>query len=224
MPGRALRAPTDRRRKRLRYMNYATLPTCDLIARIAGESQAHLLMERYGTLTALARADEQELMDVPGVGQAKAAAVKSALSLALKLSEEAAPEAKLLDTPERAADLLREETRIQPVETFYVILLNTRRRLIKKVLISQGTLDTILVSPREIFYPAIIHRSAAILLAHSHPSSDPTPSEADIRVTRDLIRAGQLLKIEVLDHIIMGLRSTERPRDFVSLRELGFFS
>jgi len=181
-------------------------------------------MERYGTLTALARADEQELMDVPGVGQAKAAAVKSALSLALKLTQETAPEPPLLDTPDRAADLLREETRIQPVETFYVLLLNTRRRLIKKVLISQGTLDTILVSPREVFYPAIIHRAAAILLAHSHPSFDATPSSSDVAVTRDLIRAGQLLKIEVLDHIIMGLRTTERPRDFVSLRELGFFS
>jgi DNA repair protein RadC len=90
-------------------------------------------------------------------------------------------------------------------------------------MLSQGTLDTILVHPREVFAPAIVKRASAIVLAHNHPSGDPTPSEADIKVTRDLIRAGQLLKIEVLDHIILGRRTDERPRDWVSLRELGYF-
>ena len=89
--------------------------------------------------------------------------------------------------------------------------------------ISQGTLDTLLVHPREVFKPAITAGAAAIVLAHNHPSGDPTPSEADIKVTRDLIRAGQLLKIEVLDHIILGRATAERKRDYVSLRELGYF-
>jgi len=79
------------------------------------------------------------------------------------------------------------------------------------------------VHPREIFRPAITSRAAAVILAHNHPSGDPTPSEADIRVTRDLIKAGQLLKIEVLDHVILGQRTTDRPKDFLSLRELGYF-
>jgi len=82
----------------------------------------------------------------------------------------------------------------------------------------QGTLDTILVHPREVFRLALTAAAAAIVLAHNHPSGDPSPSEADVKVTRDLIRAGQLLKIEVLDHIIIG-----QPR-FCSLRELGYFS
>jgi DNA repair protein RadC len=90
-------------------------------------------------------------------------------------------------------------------------------------IISQGTLDTILVNPREVFYPAICRKAAAIVLAHNHPSGDPSPSEADIRVTRDLIRAGQLLKIEVLDHIILGKRTDDRPKDYFSLREAGYF-
>jgi DNA repair protein RadC len=89
--------------------------------------------------------------------------------------------------------------------------------------VSRGTLDTILVHPREVFKTAITANAAALVLAHNHPSGDPTPSEADIKVTRDLIRAGQLLKIEVLDHVIIGRATAERPRDYVSLRELGYF-
>lgn len=89
--------------------------------------------------------------------------------------------------------------------------------------ISQGTLDTLLVHPREVFKSAIAANAACIVLAHNHPSGDPTPSESDLKVTRDLIRAGQLLKIDVLDHIIIGKTSNERSRDFVSLRELGYF-
>ena len=89
--------------------------------------------------------------------------------------------------------------------------------------VSSGTLDTLLVHPREVFKTAVVANASAVVLVHNHPSGDPTPSEADIKVTRDLIRAGQVLKIEVLDHIILGQRSVERAQDFVSLRELGYF-
>jgi DNA repair protein RadC len=95
--------------------------------------------------------------------------------------------------------------------------------LIRVAEISDGTLDTLLVHPREVFEKAISAGAAAIVLVHNHPSGDPTPSEADIKVTRDLIRAGQLLKIEVLDHVIIGRATQERPKDYVSLRELGYF-
>src|SRR2546425_822407 len=138
-------------------------------------------------------------------------------------STDSRAEAPLLDTPERIADLLREESRLQEVEQFRVVMLNTRRRLIREEPISKGTLDTILVHPREVFKLAIAANAAAIVLAHNHPSGDPTPSEADIKVTRDLIRAGQLLKIDVLDHVIIGRNTAERQKDYVSLRELGYF-
>jgi DNA repair protein RadC len=81
----------------------------------------------------------------------------------------------------------------------------------------------LLVHPREVFQPAIAASAAAVVLTHNHPSGDPTPSEADVKVTRDLIRAGQLLKIDVLDHVILGRASEQRPKDWVSLRELGYF-
>jgi DNA repair protein RadC len=129
-----------------------------------------------------------------------------------------------MDTPERVADLLRESNRPYTVENFQVIYLNTRRRMTGVQNISQGTLDTLHVHAREVFAAAIAKRASAIILVHNHPSGDPTPSEADIKVTRDLIRAGQLLKIEVLDHIIMGRRTEERPKDYVSLREMGYFA
>ena len=101
-------------------------------------------------------------------------------------------------------------------EAFVVLVLNTRRRIIGHNLITLGSLDTCFVHAREVFRPVIVAAGHAAILMHSHPSGDPTPSEADIRVTRDLIRAGQLLKIEVLDHVIVGERH-------LSLREAGYF-
>lgn len=128
----------------------------------------------------------------------------------------------LCDTSAKIADYWRLHVPQHPtynpeVECCVVFLLNTRRRVKGHVLISTGTLDTILVHPREVFRPAIIASAAAIVIAHNHPSGESTPSEADIKVTRDLIRAGQLLKIELLDHVILG---AER---YSSLRELGYF-
>lgn len=119
---------------------------------------------------------------------------------------------------------MREDNRAYTVEQFQAVLLNTRRKLIRVDLISQGIVDTLLVHPREVFKSAIAANASALVLVHNHPSGDPTPSEADVRATRDLIRAGQLLKIEVLDHIILGRRTAENARDYVSLRELGFFN
>ena len=203
--------------------NLEQASAADLLTHLAGKPVADALMERYEGLTNLSKASLDELQLVKGVGQSKASAIKSAFLLAQKLSQESFPELPLMDTPERIADYLREANRAYTVENFQVVFLNTRRRMIGMENISQGTLDTLLVHGREVFAPAISRRAAAIVLVHNHPSGDPTPSEADIKVTRDLIRAGQLLKIEVLDHIILGRRTDERPKDYVSLREAGYF-
>jgi DNA repair protein RadC len=184
---------------------------------------AEQLLTKFETLDALSRAGIEDLRRVKGIGRDKAVALKSAFTLARRMAAELRQESPTLDSPDRIADLLREDNRAYEVENFQVVLLNTRRRLIRVETISQGTLDTILVHPREVFKQAIAANAAAVVLAHNHPSGDPTPSEADIKVTRDLIRAGQLLKIEVLDHVIIGRATKERPRDYVSLRELGYF-
>ena len=181
------------------------------------------LVQKYGSLGKLAGASVEDLQSIKGVGRDKAATLVAAFTLARKMAEELRHESPVLDTPEAVAKLMREDTRLRNVETFQVLLLNTRRRLIEVAKISDGTLDTLLVHPREVFKPAIAANAAAIILMHNHPSGDPSPSEADIKVTRDLIRAGQLLKIDVLDHIILGQAAQERAKDYASLRELGYF-
>lgn len=195
----------------------------ELLAKLTGKTAAEALVQQYGALTDLSKASFDELQHIPGIGESKAAAIKSAFLLGQRLSREAYPESPVLDNPEAIAGLLREQNRSYTVESLQVLFLNTRRRLIGIQNVSQGTLDTILVHPREVFAAAISKRASAIVLVHNHPSGDPTPSEADIKVTRDLIRAGQLLKIEVLDHVIIGRATPERAKDFSSLRELGYF-
>jgi DNA repair protein RadC len=184
---------------------------------------AEQLLVKFTTLENLARASLDDLRRVKGVGRDKAIALKSAFTLAQRMAKEIGGEAPMLDTPARIADYLREPNRMYEVETFQAVLLNTRRRLIRVEHLSQGTLDTILVHPREVFRAAIASNASALVLVHNHPSGDPTPSESDIKATRDLIRAGQLLKIDVLDHIIFGRKTAERANDYVSLRELGYF-
>lgn len=181
------------------------------------------LLQKFGTLQALAQASVEELRSVKGIGRDKAVTLMAAFALARKMAEELQRESPVLDNPENVVRLLREQNLVKNVETLQVLLLNTRRRLIRVEPISQGTLDTLLVHPREVFKTAIAANAAAVVLAHNHPSGDPTPSEADIKVTRDLIRAGQLLKIDVLDHVIIGHATPERPKDYSSLRELGYF-
>lgn len=136
----------------------------------------------------------------------------------------------LCNTPQVAAEYWRTHVVQHPyfnsaVECFIVLLLNTRRRAIGHNLVATGLNDTILVHPREVFRCAIVASAAAVVLMHNHPSGDSTPSEADIKVTRDLIRAGQLLKIEVLDHVVIGQPDPKgNGAGFTSLRELGYWA
>ena len=129
---------------------------------------------------------------------------------------------QLCDNPQIAADYWRLHVVNAPhftpdCECFVVLLLNTRRRITGHHLVSIGTLDTLLVTPLAVFRLAVLSNAAAIVLLHNHPSGDPTPSDADIKVTRDLIRAGQLMKIEVCDHVVIGCHR------HCSLKELGYF-
>jgi DNA repair protein RadC len=181
------------------------------------------LLQKFGSLNALALATVDELKQISGVGPDKAATLVAAFALARRMEQERREESPVLDNPETVVNFMRETNRLKNVESFQALLLNTRKRLIRVDDISRGTLDTILVHPREVFRAAIVANAAGVVLVHNHPSGDPTPSEADIKVTRDLIRAGQLLKIEVVDHVIIGRATAERAKDYSSLRELGYF-
>jgi DNA repair protein RadC len=222
----------ERPRERLAALGADALKNSELIAILLrtglhGVSAIQIgeeLLQKFGTLTALEHATLEQLQEVKGIGRDKAIALKSAFTLARRMAAELHGQAPVLDTPASVADYLREQNRPYEVEHFQVVLLNVRRKLIRVEVIAQGLVDTILVHPREVFKSAIAANASALVLVHNHPTGDPSPSEADIRVTRDLIRAGQLLKIEVLDHVILGRRAADNGKDYVSLRELGYFA
>jgi DNA repair protein RadC len=222
---------SERPRERLAALGADALSHAELIAillrtGLKGANAVEIgkqLLQKFGTLQMLAQASVVDLQKVKGIGRDKAVTLMAAFALARKMAGELQYESPVLDNPENVVRLVREQNLAKNVETLQVLLLNTRHKLIRVEEISDGTLDTILVHPREVFKSAIAANAAGIVLVHNHPSGDPTPSDADIKVTRDLIRAGQILKIEVLDHVIIGRATAERPKDYSSLRELGCF-
>lgn len=132
------------------------------------------------------------------------------------------------DTPERISEYLYQKLKASPFyrpdrENFIVILLDVRRKIIGFEIISTGILNAVFVHAREVFRPAILQNAHAVVVAHNHPSNEVTPSEADIRTTRDLIRAGQILKIELLDSLIIGDLDNPPFPTHSSLRQLGHF-
>lgn len=183
------------------------------------------LLSKYGSLTALSRVSAKELAvdkELPGIGIVKAQMIKAAMELAQRLTRECVGENPLITTPEQAAAVLRERARVLQHEVFWALMLDTKNRLIgEPQQISEGTLNSSLVHPRELFKRALQHSCAAIILAHNHPSGDPTPSAEDIKVTRQLIGAGEVMGIKVLDHIVVGHRRHHADTDFLSLREAG---
>jgi len=179
------------------------------------------LINKYRTVQALARASLADLQKIKGIGRDKAVTLVAAFALARRMAFEMQLESPVLDNAATVVQLLRDRNAIKESETLQVLLLNTRNRLIDIADVSNGTRDTILVDPGAVFKKAIEAGAAAIILVHNHPSGDPSPSEADIKATRDLIRAGKLLKIDVLDHVIIGRPAQGRPKDWASLRELG---
>lgn len=222
---------SERPRERLAANGAEALRNAELIAILLRTGMkgfsaiqiAEQLLQKFGSLENLARASLLDLQKTKGIGRDKAIALKSAFTLAQRMALELRTESPIMDNPERIADLLREDCRLYDVEHFYVVLLNARKKLISIEQVSRGTLNGVSIHARDVFKAAISANAASIVVVHNHPSGDPTPSSADIQITRDLVRAGQLLKIEVDDHVILGKRSTERSKDYASLRELGFF-
>jgi DNA repair protein RadC len=191
----------ERPRERLVQHGAAALSAAELIAILvrtglrgvnALDIGKHLI-QRFGSLGAMAKASVDELKCVRGIGSDKAVTLVAAFALASKIAEELQRESPVLDNPQAIADLLREQNRTKNVETFQILMVNTRRRLIRVEQVSQGLLDTILVHPREVFNSAIAARAAAIVLVHNHPSGDPTPSEADISLLPSLESCRRLI-------------------------------
>ncbi len=180
---------------------------------------ARQLLAKYQSLGGLARCTVAELAKVKGVGPAKAVQLAAAFGLASRLARETLTRQRL-DTPELIYDLLGAEMRALTRESLRVVLLDTKFQLLRVEEISHGSLNESVAHPREIFRPAITYAAFAIILVHNHPSGDPAPSDADLRLTRRLNEAAELLQIRFLDHVIIGSGDNGR-RPYFSFREAG---
>lgn len=213
----------ERPRERMRQYGPEALSNAELLAIVVrvgsrGESAVRLgerLLREFGGLAGIARARIPQLSGLPGVGLAKAAQLKAAFELGKRLAAAAEGERPMVNSSATAAALVMEDLRYREQECLVALLLDTRNQLIRQQLITMGTLAGSPAHPREIFREAITHSAAALIVVHNHPSGDPSPSEGDLVLTSRLARAGELLGIPVLDHIIIG------GGRYVSLKDAG---
>jgi DNA repair protein RadC len=212
-----------RPRERLLREGPGALSDAELLAivlRVGNASEsavalAERILAEVGGLRHLYDRSEEELSAIKGIGQAKIAQIKSALELGRRLASLAPEPRRRITSPQEVANWMMSRLRFSEQEHLVVLLLNTKNEVIRETTVSIGTLDMSVAHPREIFREAIRRSSAGILLVHNHPSGDPQPSPEDLQLTRQLVEAGRLLGIEVVDHVIIG------DGRFASLREKG---
>ncbi len=212
-----------RPRERLAAAGPEALTDAELIAILLGSGMAganavelaQSILQEVGQLPGLHRAGYEVLCGLRGIGPAKAAQIKAAVELGRRLSQAWPLDRPVLQSPEAAAALLQFELAAAEQERFKVLLLDTRCRLIRTVDVYRGSLNTSLIRVGEVFRDAVRANAASVIVAHNHPSGDPTPSPEDIAVTRAIIEAGRLLDIEVLDHLVIGAGT------FVSMKAKG---
>ena len=185
---------------------------------VAGESvviTAQKLLSQFGNLQKLAEASIEELSSIKGIGLAKATQIKAVFEIGHRLSTQTPSyKSKELTDPKKVYQLIKSKLKDYHKEHFYIIALNSRNHSIAEV--SVGSLDASVVHPREVFAEAIKNKAASVIFVHNHPSGDPSPSPEDVSITRELVSAGKLLSIDLLDHVVIG--SGNR---FVSLNEKG---
>ena len=214
---------SERPRERLELYGEAALSNAELIAialRTGSRTQnavglAFRLLAAFQGLGGLAQASVRELCEVPGVGPAKAAQLKAALELGRRLILSSGDTHPQITCPADAANLFMAAMSTAPQEQLRVMLLDSRHRVQRTTVVYVGNVNTSMIRVAEVFRQAIKDNAVAIVVAHNHPSGDPTPSPEDVRVTEQIVRAGEVLDIEVLDHLIIG------KQRHVSLKERG---
>lgn len=202
---------TDRPRERLRDAGPSALSNQELLAILlrtgsAAESalvQANRLLGRFRGLVGLARAGFAELCAEHGLGEAKAAQVQAALELGKRLAAAQPEERVSIRSPEDVGNLLQGEMGLLDQEHLRVLLLNTRNQVLGTHEVYRGSVHTAVVRIGELFREALRQNAPCIILVHNHPSGDPAPSSEDIAMTKQAIAAGELLDIDVLDHVII---------------------
>lgn len=213
----------ERPRERLQRYGAHALSTQELLAIVlrtgtGGRSAIDLaeeLLKDHKDIRGIACASVEQLAKIKGIGPVKGIQIAACIELGRRLQEMRA-DRREIKSPQDAVDLLMPRLRDADKELFYGILLDSRARIIREVEISKGSLNNSIVHPREVFKAAITASAESIIVAHNHPSGDPTPSPEDRRVTARLQEAGKLMGIELVDHLIIG------DGRWVSLKECGF--
>ena len=214
----------ERPRERLWSLGAGALTTAELLALLLGtggegrsvlEVAARLLEASNGSLRRLAQRPRAELLRSAGIGPAKAARLLAALELGNRAAREERPAVQRIREPEDVVHLFQTRLRDLQVEEFHLLALDSQSQVLRQVLVTRGLLNSSLVHPREVFRAAIAEAAAGIIVVHTHPSGDPTPSAEDRAVTRQLAEAGRLLDLPLYDHVII---AGDR---FVSLATLG---
>ena len=204
-------APYDRPREKLHRLGAHGLGDNELLAVVLGSGSrgadalqlANQLIERAGGLHGLARLGLDRLCAVAGVGPARAAQIVAAVELGRRTLVRAIAERPQLSTPRQLATYLLPQYGTAEVEQFGIVMLDTKHRVIRVRIVSIGSLDTTVVHPREVFREAASASAAAIVLFHNHPSGDPSPSPDDLQLTMRMVSAGDIMGIDVLDHLIL---------------------
>lgn len=173
------------------------------------------LITKQGGLLGLARASTIELSETDGIGKANAARIKAAFELGRRLIVASPQDRPKITSPGDAANLLMADMSLLEQEHLRVLLLDTKNNVLASPTVYKGSVHTSVVRIGELFRDAIKSNAVAIILAHNHPSGDPTPSREDVRLTEQVVEAGKLLDIEVLDHLVIG------QQRYVSLKERG---
>lgn len=204
-------APHDRPREKLQRLGLGALGDNELLAIVLGHGQARIsaldlanaVLDATGGVHGLVRARPDDLVQVPGIGNARAAQVLAAIELGRRTLTRAGQQRLQVRTPRSVAEFLLPQYGNRPVEQFGVLLVDTKHRVLRTTVLSIGTLDGSLVHPREVFREAVAAGAAAIVLFHNHPSGDPEPSQDDVKLTARLAAAGVLMGIDVIDHVIL---------------------
>jgi DNA repair protein RadC len=205
-------AANDRPREKLGRLGPSGLGDNELLAIVIGGGApgvgalglANNVLEAAGGLHGLLRLTPDDLCQIGGVGTARAAQVLAALELGRRSLVRRTPERRRLVSPRDVAELLLPEFGARPVEQFGVVLLDTKHRVLRTVIVSSGGLDSTPVQVRDVFRHAAVGAAAAVVVFHNHPSGDPRPSEDDLRLTARLVAAGELMGVPVLDHVVLG--------------------
>lgn len=208
-------------RPQTRVGNYGTaaLSLRELLAVVIGGNDcftvAESIMRRAGSISEIARLTFQELKSIPGVGPTRAARIKAAVEIAYRLQNSIPDEHPQIRSPADIANMLLLEMSLLDHEQLRIVLLDTKNRVLDVVTLYKGSLNTAVIRVGEVFKDGLRRNVAAIIIVHNHPSGDPTPSPEDVRVTEKIVQAGELLNIDVLDHLVIGYNR------YVSLKERG---